>query len=61
MDYRDFYQEMKWCPKCNGYVRYMMSVNQSFCADCGGPVKIFNKEDLAKFRVDLERRKWKVS
>ena len=61
MDYRDFYQETKWCTKCNGYVRYLMSVNQSFCADCGTPVKLFNKEDLARFRVDLELRKWKVS
>jgi hypothetical protein len=61
MDYRDYYQERKWCTTCNDYVRYMMSVNHSYCIHCGTSVKLFNKEDLAKFRTDLERRKWKVS
>ena len=61
MDYRDFYQEKKWCTTCNDYVRYLMSVNQSFCIHCSTPVKLFNKEDLARFKTDLERRKWKVS
>ena len=61
MDFSDFYQEKKWCPRCNDYVRYMMSVNQSFCVQCGAPVKLFNKDDLAKFKTDMEKRKWKAS
>ena len=61
MDLADFYQEKKWCATCNDYVRYLMSVNQSFCIHCGHAVKLFNKEDLARFKVDLEKRKWKVS
>ena len=61
MDNRDFYQEKKWCGSCNTYVRYLMSVNQSYCAECGTAVKLFNKEDALRFNANLEKRKWRVS
>jgi len=57
----DFYNETKWCPKCKDYVRYMMSVNASYCSECGTPVRLFNKEDLVRFNADLEKRRWKAS
>ena len=61
MTNQDFYQEKKWCSECQGYVRYLMSVNHSFCVDCGTQVSLFNKEDAAQFSDSLEKRKWKAS
>ena len=61
MDQRDFYREMKWCGQCQNYVRYLMSVNHSYCIDCGSPVRLFSKEDARRFSDDLEKRKWKIS
>jgi hypothetical protein len=57
----DFYNETKWCPKCRTYVRYVMSVNRSYCVGCGGPVRLFSREDLERFRQDVEKRRWKAS
>lgn len=61
MDHRDFYQEKKWCGTCGSYVRYLMSVNHSYCVSCGTQVQLFSKEDAQRFNADLEKRKWKVS
>ena len=38
-----------------------MSVNHSYCVDCGTQVKLFNKEDAGLFSTSLEKRKWRVS
>lgn len=61
MDNRDFYQEKKWCGTCGTYVRYLMSVNHSYCVECGTPVKLFSKEDAQRFNANLEKRKWRAS
>ena len=61
MDHQDFYHEKKWCGHCNIYVRYLMSVNHSYCVDCGTQVKLFNTEDASRFSTSLEKRKWRVS
>jgi hypothetical protein len=60
MQIRDFYCEVKWCAKCNAYVHYMMSVNHSYCVQCGSPVRLFNKEDSDRFSADVQKRKWKA-
>ncbi len=60
MAIRDFYAETKWCDSCKSYVRYMMSMNHSFCVDCGSRVRLFNKDDARRFSADVERRKWKA-
>lgn len=61
MDRRDFYQETKWCQTCKDYVRYLMSVNHSYCAHCGAEVTLFNKEDSVRFELAVERRKWRAT
>ncbi|MCC6673256.1 MAG: hypothetical protein IT458_19485 [Planctomycetes bacterium] len=61
MDRMDFEKETKWCARCNDYVRYLMSVNHSYCVQCGSQVKLFSREDMARFTDHLEKRKWKVS
>jgi len=61
MDQRDYYQEKKWCDTCNAYVRYLMSVNHSYCVACGTQVRLFSAGDCEQFASDLEKRKWKAS
>ncbi len=60
MTQRDFYDEKKWCATCRDYVTYMMSVNHSYCAQCGERVKLFNKEDAKGFTEEVQKRKWKA-
>jgi hypothetical protein len=57
----DFYTEQKWCSECNSYVRFMMSVNHSYCVNCGGRVRLFNSNDSATFQETVQRHKWQAS
>ncbi len=59
MNTRDFDNDKKWCEQCNRYQRYLMSVNQSYCIECGAEVRLFNKADAAAFGEDLEKRRWR--
>jgi hypothetical protein len=61
MNHRDFYQEKKWCGACQSYVRYLMSVNHSYCVQCGTTVVLFSKHDSQRFNADLQKRKWRAS
>ena len=61
MDVHDFYHEKKFCLQCNNYVRYLMSVNHSYCVQCGSSVKMFSKEDAQLFSDEVQKRKWRVS
>ena len=61
MGHMDFYSELKWCNKCKKYVRYLMSIHQSYCIECGSPVTMFNKEDNEKFQKLVEKNKYKAS
>ena len=55
----DFENDKKWCEKCNDYRPYLMSVNHSFCAECGGQVRLFSKADATVFGEDLQKRRWR--
>jgi len=57
----DYYSENKWCNRCRAYVRYMMSLEHSYCVQCGGQVTLFSQEDKEKFQKSLERKKFKAS
>ena len=57
----DFYTEQKWCSECNSYVRFMMSINHSYCVNCGGRVRLFNSNDSATFQETVQRHKWQAS
>jgi predicted amidophosphoribosyltransferase len=39
-----FYRETKWCGACNAQVRYIASVDHSYCVDCGSKVRLFAPE-----------------
>ena len=53
-----FERERKWCAHCGDYVRYLMSVNHSYCVQCGNQVRLFNKQDSASFFEGIQRRRW---
>jgi hypothetical protein len=57
----EFYTEQKWCEHCSHYVRFMMSINQSYCVECGGRVRLFNQSDANSFQETVQRHKWLAS
>lgn len=57
MENADFYSDRKYCSKCEGYVPYLMSVDHSYCTQCGAEVRLFSNTDWSEFRRALEERK----
>ena len=57
----DFDREMKWCDACKAKVRFLMSVNHSFCVDCGGKVRMFSREESLLFAETVQRHKYQAS
>ena len=57
MDIIDFYREKKWCEKCRNYVRFLMSIDHSFCVHCGSQVRLFSKKDLEAFHAATNQAK----
>lgn len=57
----DFEQERKWCPKCEAYRRYLMSINHSFCIECGTQMRLFSQKDQARFTEELQRRRLRTT
>ena len=57
----EFYDEQKWCDQCKQYVRFMMSVNFSYCVHCGGRVRLFSRDDSKDFQDTVQRHKWQAS
>jgi len=57
----EFYNEQKWCDDCQRYVRFLMSVNHSYCIDCGGRVRLFSGDDKQTFQDHVQRHKWQAS
>ena len=56
---RDFDTDRKWCEKCNAYIRYMMSVDHSYCTECGSKVRLFSKADAEAFGDEVTKRRWR--
>ena len=57
----EFYSESKWCDACKTYVRFLMSVNHSYCVGCGGRVRLFSRDDGRSFSDTVQRHKWQAS
>jgi rRNA maturation endonuclease Nob1 len=57
----EFYAETKWCEACRRYVRFLMSIDHSYCIDCGGRVRLFSRADRARFGEAVQRHKWQAS
>ena len=61
MENFDYYSDRKFCPTCNDYVPYLMSVEHSFCIECGGRVKLFSKDDWQSFHESLSAKRPKAA
>jgi len=57
METTDYYSDRKFCTHCNGYVAYLMSVDKSYCANCGQEVRLFSKEDWSTFHQTIQERR----
>jgi hypothetical protein len=57
----EFYAETKWCGACRAEVRFLMSVNHSYCIHCGGMVKLFDGAGAGRFGEQVQRHKWQAS
>ncbi len=51
----DFYEDPRFCERCDEYVRYLLSPERSYCAECGARVKLFSREDQTGFRRSVAR------
>lgn len=56
MERTDFYTDRKFCDRCERYVHYLMSVDSSFCVECGHRVHLFSKRDWEAFHESLAER-----
>ena len=54
-----FYSDRKYCDACKKYVSYLMSIDTSFCVECGGEVHLFSKDDWKSFNENLQARRSK--
>ncbi|MEE2940375.1 MAG: hypothetical protein VX460_08325 [Planctomycetota bacterium] len=59
-DPQSFYRNRKWCPSCDRYVSYLMSVTTSYCVECGGEARLFSKVDWESFSESMEARRPRV-
>ncbi|MCK6446713.1 MAG: hypothetical protein L6Q99_10010 [Planctomycetes bacterium] len=57
MENLDYYADRKFCAHCQNYVPYLMSVDKSFCVQCGGEVRLFSQADWQAFNQALQDRR----
>ena len=42
-----FYEDVRHCPACRIYVRYLLALHDAYCVECGRRVELFSTADLA--------------
>ena len=50
-----YYNTKKYCPTCREYVRFLQSLDESFCVDCGSKVRLFSSADKRSFLHSLKQ------
>jgi rRNA maturation endonuclease Nob1 len=55
-----FYRETKWCDACSAQVRYLASVDHSFCVQCGGRVRLFATDERARIAEAAQRHRYQA-
>jgi rRNA maturation endonuclease Nob1 len=55
-----FYRETKWCAACAAQVRYLASVNHSFCVQCGGKVHLFARDEQSRVVEAAQRHRYQA-
>ena len=59
MEFGDFYNDRKFCPTCADYVPYLMSMEHSYCVECGSEVRLFSKDDWTEFNESMKTARLK--
>jgi len=57
MPQTNYYKDTKYCPRCHDYVRFLQSLEASFCVSCGGKVRLFSAADKRAFLRSLQADK----
>ena len=57
MENLDYYSDRKFCPQCKDYVHYLMSIDQSYCVDCGSEVRLFSEDDWVAFNESIQSKR----
>jgi len=57
MERLDFYSDRKFCPLCEDYVNYLMSVEHSYCVTCGTEVRLFSEQDWTAFNESMQSKR----
>ena len=57
MDQLDYYNDRKFCPNCQDYRPYLMSVSKSYCVECGEEVRLFSESDWTEFHESMSAKK----
>lgn len=52
-----YYNSKKYCPSCREYVRFLQSIDESFCVECGSKVQLFSTKDKKAFIEGLKAEK----
>ena len=52
-----FDSNRKWCPACDRYVAYLMSITTSYCVECGGEVRLLSTRDWESFSESMDARR----
>lgn len=52
-----FHNETKYCPCCDTHVRFLASIEFSYCVECGGEVRLFSKDEWQAVQQILADRK----
>ena len=55
-----FYRETKWCEACSAQVRYLASVDHSFCVQCGGKVRLFANDERSRVTEAAQRHRYQA-
>lgn len=53
----NFENDRKWCPECEAYVPFLLSVSESYCVECGGQVRLFSRDDWESFADRMSARR----
>jgi len=46
----NYYDDHRFCPACQFYVRFLLSPEAGYCVECGGRVRVFSPAHLLDFR-----------
>lgn len=57
MESSDFYSDRKYCHTCGEYVHYLMSIEHSYCAQCGQRVRLFSEGDWQVFHEEIKEQR----